>query len=181
MVARIAFLMGAVWAACTGVAGAQASSSPADSGWAVYRNAAMGFTVRYPSDWLVFRITSADTTKQQSVGLRARRRTGTPGRQMTFWVMRGANPHGLPVEQWYAAQVRAMYPEAPPRTTRTSVGGRVAMRMNHEGTLGRDFLFYVALNRTDVFTITVSQPLSRVSLDDVYRRIVASIRFVESR
>jgi hypothetical protein len=144
------------------------------SGWKVYRNEAMGFETRYPSTWQVRPVKG---TGPETVLLSETPQVGKSQLAVQFWVQRKINPYGLPIEQWYADQLRAMK-AAPPPTTNTSIGGRFAVRMEAVGALGRHFQFFASLNKTDVFEITVRQPSSQIQLDQTYQKLISTLRFI---
>jgi hypothetical protein len=158
-----------------GSAAVSAQSPQADvSGWNVYRNETMGFETRYPGAWQVRQVKG---TGPETVMLSETPRAGKPQLAVQFWVQRNINPNGLPVEQWYADQLRRMN-AAPPPTTNTSIGGRSTVRMEHAGAFGRQFQFFTSLNKTDIFEITVKQPASQEQLDGTYRKLISTLRFM---
>jgi uncharacterized C2H2 Zn-finger protein len=144
------------------------------SGWKVYRNETMGFETRYPGTW---RVRSVQGTGPETVLLSETPHVGKPQLAVQFWVQRKINPSGLPIEQWYADQLRRMN-AAPPPTTNTSIGGRSAVRMEAAGASGRQFQFFTSLNKTDIFEITVKQPSSQVQLDPTYQKLISTLRFI---
>src|SRR5258705_5475912 len=75
------------------------------SGWKLYRNETMGFETRYPSTW---QVRSVKGTGPETVLLSETPQVGKPQLAVQFWVQRKINPYGLPIEQWYADQLRAM-------------------------------------------------------------------------
>ncbi len=83
----------------------------------------------------------------------------------------------LPIEQWYAAQLRAMKASPPPILI-TAIGGRTTVRMEANGTLGRTFQFFTSLNKTDIFEITMIQPSSQTDLDSIYQTLLSTVRFI---
>jgi len=145
------------------------------SDWKVYRNETMGFETRYPSTW---HVRSVKGTGPETVLLSETPQVGKPQMAVQFWVQRKINPHGLPIEQWYADQLRGMN-AAPPPTTNTSIGGRFTVRMEGVGALGRQFQFFTSLNKTDIFEITVKQPSSQIQLDQTYEKLISALRFIQ--
>jgi hypothetical protein len=144
------------------------------SSWKVFRNQTMGFETRYPGTW---HVRSVKGTGPESVMLDETPQAGKPHLAVQFWVQRHINPRGLSVQQWYGDQLRRMN-SAPPPTVFTSIGGRPALRAEIAGTLGRTFQFFTALNKTDIFTTTITQPASNTQLDPTYRKLLSTIRFV---
>ena len=144
------------------------------SDWKVYRNETMGFETRYPSTW---HVRSVKGTGAETVLLSETPQAGKPQLAMQFWVQRKINPHGLPIEQWYAGELRRLN-AAPSPTTNTSIGGRSTVRMEAIGALGRQFQFFTSLNKTDIFEITVTQPSSQMQLDQTYQKLISTLRFI---
>jgi hypothetical protein len=134
----------------------------------------MGFETSYPATWHVRQVKG---TGIESVTLDETPRVGKSHLAVQFWVQRAANPQGLSIEQWHAAQLRRMKAPALP-TIRTSLGGRPAIRMEAAGSLGRTFQFFTSLNTTDVFTVTVSQPASQTQFDRTYQELLSTLRFI---
>lgn len=149
----------------------QQSSSVDTSGWTPYRNATMGFELRYPTGW---HLGSGSGTAGPNVSLAEPLRTGQVHHLMQFWVQRGMNPQGLSVDKWYASQFR--WSAALP-VTRMNIGGRPALQMEVANGTGRHFSFFVAVNTTDIFTITLKQPPSPAQLDAIYAAVLTTIRF----
>jgi hypothetical protein len=144
------------------------------SGWKTYRNETMGFEARYPGTW---QVRSVKGTGPETVLLSETPQVGKAQLAVQFWVQRKLNPNGLPVEQWYADQLRRMN-AAPPPTTSTSIGGRSTVRMEAVGASGRTFQFFTSLNKTDIFEITVKQPSSQIQLDQTYQKLISTLRFI---
>lgn len=169
-------LPAALLASCVVATVALAQSPPQSdiAGWKVYRNETMGFETKYPDTW---RVRPVEGTGPEMVLLSETPQAGKPQLAVQFWVQRKANPQGLTIEQWYADKLRAMK-AAPPPTTNTSIGGRPTVRMEVAGTLGRHFQFFTALNKTDIFEITVTQPASQVQLDQAYQKLLSTLKFI---
>jgi hypothetical protein len=155
------------------VASAQTSPRFDTAGWKTYRNEVLGFETRYPGAW---QVRSAKGAGAETVSLTETPRVGKPTRAVQFWVQRGANPRGLSIREWYADQLRGMKVVSPP-TTNTSIGGRPAIRMESASAFGRRFQFFIALNKTDVFEITLAQPSSETQLDRTYQSLLSTVRF----
>jgi hypothetical protein len=144
------------------------------SDWKIYRNEAMGFETRYPSAW---HERSAKATGREAAMLSETPQAEKPQLAVQFWVQRKINPQGLPIEQWYADQLRRMN-GAPLPTGKTSIGGRPTIRTEAVVGLTRQFQFFTSLSRTDIFEITVRQPSSQTELDPTYRTLISSVRFI---
>jgi hypothetical protein len=134
----------------------------------------MGFETKFPNTW---HARSVKGTGPETVLLSETPQVGKPQLVVQFWIQRKINPYGLPVEQWYADQLRRMNAAAPP-TRNTSIGGRFTVRMEAVGTLGRQFQFFTSLNKTDIFEITVKQPSSQIQLDQMYQKLISTVRFI---
>jgi hypothetical protein len=163
-----------VFSVVTTVASAQSPPQIDIAGWKTYRNETMGFETRYPSTW---HVRSVKGTGPETVLLGETPQVGKPHLAVQFWVQRQINPQGLSIEQWYAEQLRGMN-AAPPPTTNTSIGGRSTVRMEVVGALGRDFVFFTSLNKTDIFEITIMQPSSQTQLDQTYQKLLSTLRFI---
>lgn len=152
------------------------SASPIDiSAWEVYRNEAMGFETRYPGTWRVRPVKTAEP--EAAAMLSETPQVGKPQSAVQFWVQRKINPRGLPIDQWYADQLRRLNGPSP-RTANTSIGGRPSVRMEAVVGSTRQFQFFTSLNQTDIFEITVRQPSSQMELDQVYQELISTIRFI---
>ena len=152
-----------------------ASPAPAGSdtsGWKSYRSESMGFAMRYPAEWRV-----GENKGPESVSLMGPRRPGLQPRLVQFWVQRRVNPTGLPIDRWYSEQAKRMKTTSLPSTRPEAIGGRPAVRQEAVGSLGRHFAFFVSLNRTDVFEITISQDDPGAPLDAGYEAILRTVRF----
>ncbi len=164
-------------AAPSSVPSAQVSAQLDTTGWKSYRNERMGFEAKYPDNWHVRSVT-VNRPGIESAMVDETPRVGKPHLAVQFWVQRRANPDGLPIEQWYTAQLRAMK-ASPPPTLITAIGGRTTVRMEANGTLGRTFQFFTSLNRTDIFEITMIQPSSETELDPTYQKLLSTVRLID--
>ena len=161
-------------AVATGVACAEPPPRVDVPGWKVYRNETMGFELRYPNTW---RVRLVKATGAESVMLSETPQAGKAPLAVQLWVQRNINPHGLPIRQWYADQLRKMH-AAPPPAASTSIGGRPAVRMDAALGSTRQFQFFASLNKTDVFEITVGQPSSQAHLDQTYGKLISTLKFI---
>jgi len=156
------------------VASAQLPPGLDTAGWKNYRNDMMGFETSYPGAW---HVRSASVAGSETVSLSETPRVGQSTRVVQFWVQRRTNPRGLSIQQWYADQLRGMKAVSL-TTTNTSIGGRPAIRMESVSANGRQFHFFSALNKTDVFEITLAQASSQTELDRIYRTLLSTVRFI---
>lgn len=145
------------------------------SDWKTYRNETMGFETKYPGTWHARSVTGRGP---ETVLLGETPQVGKARLAAQFWVQRQINPRGLLIEQWYADQLRKLK-SAPLPTSNASVGGRSAVRMESNGSSGRTFFFFTALNKTDIFEIIVTQPSPQTTLDPTYQKLVSTVRFLQ--
>jgi len=159
----------------TTVAQAQPLQPIDTSGWKTYRNESMGFETKYPSTW---RVGSLRGTAPENVMLGGPPQVEGSNLRVQFWVQRQMNPKGLSIQQWYADQL-SRQTSRPLATAYPVIGGRPAVRMEMVGSLSRMFSFFVALNKTDVFQITIDLPPAQTRLDPTYEALLSTFRFIE--
>ena len=133
----------------------------------------MGFEVKYPKNWNLQIPTSPVS---ESVLLSEPLQAGKEHLLVQFWIQRKINPKGFPIDQWYADQMKVI--ELPPSLIRTTLGARPAIRREVTGSLGNNFDFFTSLNGTDVFEVTISQPLDQTRLNPIYDAILSTVKFV---
>jgi hypothetical protein len=162
----------------TTVASAQSPPRIDVSGWKAYRNESMGFEARHPSHWGV---SSLRGTPPENVLLGEPLQAQKERLFLQFWVQRQMNPQGLPIEQWYGNQMKRMPPEAAKgiTTTNTVIGGRPAVYRTRVGTLGRSSDYFIALNKTDIFQISLLRPESETPLDPTLATLLSTVKFIE--
>lgn len=144
-------------------------------GWRTYSAKTMGFEARLPAGC---RVRQASGTGPETVSFDEAAPSGGAGLSVQFWVQRNANPTGLPIATWYAEQVRAMKSSLPAPAT-TSLGGRTAVRREATAGGSTHFSYYVALNATDIFQVTLRRPASQQGLDKTSGSILSTLRFLE--
>jgi hypothetical protein len=143
------------------------------SKWSILRNDKLGFQVKHPNNWLTQIPTGAGT---ESVLISEPRQTGREHLLLQFWVQRKINAKGLAIEIWYADQMEAI--GSLPLSTHTALGGRPAIRREIVGSLGNHFDWFASLNATDVFEVTVMQPVYQTRLNPMYDAILSTLKFI---
>jgi hypothetical protein len=165
---------GAIVLGTAAMVAAQATPPISTSGWKTLRDDTMGVEVKYPALWRVGR--STGTLESLMLGMPAQ--AGTPRVSMQLLVQRGINPRRLTIEQWYADQLTRLRVTAPPPATRTVIGGRPAIRREMTGTLSRHYDFYTAINASDIFQVSVTQPTDSPQLDPTHEAVLSTITFL---
>jgi hypothetical protein len=149
---------------------AQATSGVDTSQWALFRNARIGFEVKYPVNWHAQIPTG---TGSESVLISGTQQDSRERLSLQFWVQRKINAKGLPIEYWYADQAEAI--ASLPLFTHTTLGARPAIRREVVGSLGNHFDWFASLNATDVFEVTITQPVDQTRLNPIYDAILSTV------
>jgi hypothetical protein len=172
--ALVAILMLSV---ATTAASAQSPPRIDVSGWTIYRNESMGFETRHPGHWGV---TSATGTPPENVLMGEPVQAGKERVFIQFWVQRNMNTQGVPIAQWYGDQMKRMPPESVKgiTTTHAVIGGRPAVHRTRIGTLGRSTDYFVALNKSDVFQISILRPAAETQLDATLDTLLSTVTFI---
>jgi hypothetical protein len=167
-----------ILALATPVAFAQSPPAGPVSGWTIYRNEKMGFEARHPPGW---HVNALRGTATENVLLGEPPQAGKPRLAVQFWVQRGINPRGLGIAEWYADQLSRMRPESAKgmSVTNVVVGGRPAVRRDAVGSMSYHVDFFVALKGTDVFEITILQPIEQTQLDPTIDQLLATVTFID--
>jgi len=152
---------------------AQSAARIDTSGWTVFRNDKMGFEVKHPGNWNVQIPTG---TGPESVLMSEPRQGDSNHLAVQFWIQRNVNSKGVPIDEWYPEQMKVI--SMPPPFTRTTLGTRPAIRREVTGSLGIHFDAFTSLNRTDVFEVTILQPLDQTRLNPIYDAIVSTVKFL---
>jgi hypothetical protein len=155
--------------------------------WKVYRNQAWGLEAKHPDNWreseardnlqggVVVGVTFINP--QQVSGIR----NGQPfvenrpgGRQaVDFFVQKGINPEGLTVSEW-AREQADRFKKNRPAIKPTTFAGRSAVESIYPGkATGATF---VQLNKTDILSVYLAQDNPDNSRDDIYNRILSSVK-----
>ncbi len=142
------------------------------SGWKPYRSERLGFEVRHPGAWVARE--GVGTTETVIVGEPPT--AGQTGKQLQFIVQRGINPKGLGIHEWFRQELARQRSAMPPAIADTTLAGRPAVRIEHVGTLGRQFVVYTVLSGTDIFQVAISQPAGEAKIDPLYEVVLASLR-----
>jgi hypothetical protein len=153
--------------------GAQSASGIDTSQWALFRNDKLGFEVKYPMNWHAQIPTG---TGSESVLIGGTQQDSRERLSLQFWVQRKINAKGIPIEHWYADQMEAI--ASLPLSTHTTLGGRPAIRREIVGSLGNHFDWFASLNTTDVFEVTITQPVDQTRLNPIYDAILSTLKFI---
>jgi hypothetical protein len=160
-------------AIATPAARAQSALGIDTSQWTLFRNDKLGFEVKYPSNW---RAQMPTGTGSDSVWISEPQQAGRPHLFLQFWVQRRINAKGLAIDIWYADQMEAI--ASLPLSTHTTLGTRAAIRREVVGSLGNHFDWFTSLNATDVFEVTITQPVDQKRLNPIYDAILSTLKFV---
>jgi hypothetical protein len=95
---------------------------------------------------------------------------------LQFWIQRKINARGISIEYWYADQTEAI--ASLPISTNTTLGARPAIRREVVGSLGNHFDWFASLNTTDVFEVTITQPVYQTRLNPIYDAILSTLKFI---
>jgi hypothetical protein len=152
---------------------AQATSGVDTSQWALFRNDKIGFEVKYPMNWHAQMPTG---TGLESVLISGPQQDSRERLSLQFWVQRKINAKGLSIEYWYADQLEAI--ASLPLSTHTTLGSRPAIRREVVGSLGNHFDWFASLNATDVFEVTIMQPVNQTRLKPIYDAILSTVKFI---
>jgi len=152
---------------------AQSVSGIDTSQWPMFRNDKLGFEVKYPMNWHAQIPTGTGT---ESVLISGRQQDSREHLSLQFWIQRKINAKGLSIEYWYADQMEAF--ASLPISTHTTLGARPAIRREVVGSLGNHFDWFTSLNATDVFEVTISQPVDQTRLNPIYDAILSTLKFI---
>lgn len=134
----------------------------------------MGFEVKIPPTWAA---RPGVGTTFQTVLLDEPRQTGKPHLAVQIIVQRDINPRSLPIAEWFADRLQK-FKSPPVQSSATTVGGRPTIRWDLARESGNNYQFFTAINRIDIFQITINQPPNQ-PLDPVHEAVIASVRFLE--
>ena len=152
---------------------AQSALSIDTSQWTLFRNDKLGFEVKYPGNWHAQMPTG---TGPESVLIGGPQQDGREHLSLQFWVQRKINMKGLAIDVWYADQMEAI--ASLPLSTHTTLGSRPAIRREVVGSLGNHFDWFTSLNSTDVFEVTITQPVDQKRLNPIYDAILSTLKFI---
>jgi hypothetical protein len=159
---------------CAAISPAAQSRTVDTSAWKMFRSDALGFSVKYPPTW---RPRAALGTNLESVRLLESSQTGQrEPLAVQFIVQRRVNPRGMSIGDWYEEQAKRVRGSAP-SPARTMLGGRAAIRRDLALQAERRFDVYAALNSTDIFQVSISEPPASPGLDPIYEAILATVEF----
>jgi hypothetical protein len=141
--------------------------------WMLFRSDKLGFEVKYPSNW---RAQMPTGTGPESVLISEPQQANGSHSSIQFWVQRKINVKGLAIDVWYADQNEAI--ASLPVSTHTILGARPAIRREVVGSLGNHFDWFTSLNATDVFEVTITQPVEQKHLNPIYDAILSTLKFI---
>ena len=144
-------------------------------GWTTLRDPELGFEVKHPPSWRV----SRSTGTLQSVILGEPVAVGKPNIKSQFSVQRDANPRGLTIEHWQAEQLAKVRTTPGITFSSTTLGGRPAVLMEATSSVGRHFTFFTTLHRSDIFNVSIIQPVEQTQLDASHAAVLAGLKFLE--
>jgi hypothetical protein len=168
------------------------------AGWKTYRNESGAYEVKYPNT-LSLSIPSGKTCMngeckavEEVVLMGSDSADGKPSvKSMSFIIQRGINPQHLSIRQWYEAL--AHRPVQPDSETVITAGGKPAIRrgplvkavtvhtvngktVSSSQGMVPDNTVYVALNETDVLTISIP---SGSALGEICSRVLSTLTFTK--
>jgi len=143
------------------------------SQWTLFRSDRLGFEVKYTDNW---RAQMPTGTGSESVLISEPRQANGSHSAIQFWVQRKINAKGLAIDIWYADQIEAI--ASLPVSTHTVLGTRPAIRREVVGSLGNHFDWFTSLNTTDVFEVTITQPVEEKHLNPIYDAILTTLKFI---
>ena len=140
-----------------------------------YNNVKMGFEVKHPEFWYV-RLSEGT---MESVSLSKTPQVGVHNVSIQFIVQRDINPQVISIDKWYSNQLEKHGGSIPGVTvTNTVVGGRQAILMKRESSLGKHYTYYVARKNGDIFQVSIIGPASQDKLEKEIENILAAIKFI---
>jgi hypothetical protein len=145
------------------------------SSWKTFRDEVMGFEVQYPPDW---KMRVSEGKGIENVTLEKPAKPGTPGRSLQFSIQRKANLDNLPIQAWHKERLKQA--KAPPSPViPTTLGGRPAIIREGETKMGMFMDYYAALNKTDIFQISLTTVSIGAELEPTYEAILSTVKFTE--
>jgi hypothetical protein len=154
---------------------AHCADSQVDMGnWKLFRSETIGFEARHPASWQA----RHSTGTIESVILGETPSAVAPAKSVQFIVQRAANPKRLSIRQWYAEEL-GKFKSAAPTSADTTLAGRPAIRVEHTGTLGKQFMIYTLLGATDIFQVSIRQASGEAQIDPLYAAVLGSVRLAK--
>jgi hypothetical protein len=156
---------------------ALAQSPPAidTSGWKTLRDTELGFEVKHPPAWKITHIRGT----MNSVMIGEAAQVGRDVVKSQFSVQRDRNPRGLPIEQWQTEELTKVKMVPGIRFTNTSLGGRPAILMEGTNSLGKSFMWFTTLHRSDIFNVSTMQPAEQTELDRTHAAVLATLKLLD--
>jgi hypothetical protein len=168
------FVVALLFSAAAPAIRAQTASAIDTSQWGLFRSDKLGFEVKYPMNWNAQIPTG---TGSESVLIGGSLQDSKVHLSLQFWVQRKINTGGLSIEHWYDDQMAAI--ASLPLSTHTTLGARPAIRREVVGSLGNHFDWFTSLNTTDVFEVTITQPVDQTRLNPIYDAILSTLKFIK--
>jgi hypothetical protein len=136
------------------------------SNWRTYRDDQNSFELKYPADW---QLGSSSGSGPRMITIR---QPGDHNLAFTFTVQKDQNPAKLPIEEWFANELKKMGSK-PESQGRTTVGEWPAIYMDNTNKFGKRRSVFVSLHQTDVLTF-IYEPGE--NFDSTYEAILGSFR-----
>jgi len=157
------------------VASAQAPPPIDTSGWQTLRDTTLEFEVKHPPSWRVNRTRGT----MESVILGEPAQVGKDTVKSQFSIQRDRNPKGLTIQQWHAEELSKVKLTPNIRFMNTTLGGRPAVLMEATSSLSTQFTYFTTLHKSDIFNVSVIQPLEQTQLDRTHAAMLATLKLLD--